>query len=270
MRIDNLSKCCKPRQFGNFATDLRPNNKKVRYKHYEEMDNDTLSVVCLTRACNKAQSSGKTKLNKAIPAIVTGLVGTSIALAQPGKLASKAARGLGFLVLLGCVSAIFDKAGSIIGDAVKSHNEKSGDKNIDEKASAKIGVISGAVLGIGLTALVCLAPKYLNKFLNKDNAFAKFISSEKDKLANELNESKLGKFVETKINPFLEKHGKFTKALNGLIPVGIILGGSASSMVLEKSISNDIAENAIQEFKNAKLIQKEAREHFDSINAIEV
>ena len=270
MRIDNLSKCCKPRQFGSFATELRSNGKKVRYKHYEEMDNDTLGAVCLVSSCRKVQSSGKMKLNKAIPAITTAIVGTSIALAQPGKLAAKAARGLGFLVLLGGVSTLFDKVGSFIGDAVKTSNEEIGYKDIDEKANARIGVVSGALLGTGLIAAVFFAPKYVNKFLKSDNGFAKFISSEKDKLVNELNGSRFGKFVETKINPFLEKHNNFAKALNGLIPVGAILGGAACGMALEKSLSNDIVNQATDAFIKAKSVQKIAREHFDSIDAIEV
>ena len=267
MRIDNLSKCCKPRQFGNFATDLRPNNKKVRYKHYEEMDNDTLSVVCLTRACNKAQSSGKTKLNKAIPAIVTGLVGTSIALAQPGKLASKAARGLGFLMLLAGFDFFADKVSSVVG---KMNSKNLNSTKEDNKKAAMRGIAAGVVLFGGAVAAILAGPKLMNKVLSGSNGVSKFISSEKDKLVNELNSSKLGKLVENKINPFLQKHKKIGIALSGLVPFGTIVAGAAATNSLDRSLSCDVKKRAMSNFVKAKLIQEEARNHFDKIDAKEI
>ena len=97
---NNLTNCRKPRQFA-FRGNSNPSQsgRVLRYKHFEQIDDDTLKLKSIVQAHQTVQQSNKMKLFKAMPAIATTLLTTSIALAQPGKFAAKAAAGLGFLVL---------------------------------------------------------------------------------------------------------------------------------------------------------------------------
>ena len=267
MQINSLTKCCKPRHFGNSATENSPKGKKVRYKHYEEMSNETLSTYCLAKACNTVQSSGKMKLRNSIPAITALALGTSLALAQPGKLASKAARGLGFLTLLAGFDLFADKVSSFVG---KMNNKNLNPTKEDNKKAAMYGIGAGVVLFGGAVAAVLAGPKLMNKVLSGSNGVSKFLLSEKDKIVSELNSSKLGKLVENKINPFLQNHKKIGIALSSLVPFGTIVAGAAAKNSLDRSLSCDVKKMAMSNFVKAKLIQKQAKEDFDKIDAIEV
>ena len=267
MQINNLTKCCKPRHFGSTASDSVSNGKRVRYKHYEEMDNDILRMCCLRKACSIVQSGGKLKLRDSLPAITATIIGTSLALAQPGKLASKAAKGLGFLALVGTIDFASEKLGSLISSITKSNKKK--DSNSEKKA-ALLGIGAGIIGACGIIAGALALPRAGKKLLNANTPFSKFLSAEKEKLTSEINLSKAGKFVEGKINPFVEKHQGVSKFLRIGLPLGAIFGNSIATFGLDKSISHDVKEIATNNFVKAKLIQKQAKEDFDKIDAIEV
>ena len=267
MQINSLTKCCKPRQFGSSATESSPKGKRVRYKHYEEMNNEVLGTYCLAKAYNTVQSSRKMKLRNSIPEITALAIGTSLALTQPGKLASKAAKGLGFLAMLAGFNALIDKTGTLISNFVEKKSSKS---EADDKKAALLGIGAGAaIFGVAVTSLL-VAPRLASKFLSKSGNVSKFLLSEKDKLANELNNSKVGKFVENSVNPFMQKHNKLSGALAGLFPFGAIIGGAFANNALDNSLSSDVRKNATNNFIKAKLIQREARRHFDQIDAKEI
>ena len=267
MQINSLTKCCKPRHFGNSATEISPKGKKVRYKHYEEMSNEALSTYCLAKACNTVQSSRKMKLRNSIPAITALALGTSLALAQPGKLASKAAKGLGFLATVAALDLGFEKLASF-DSKVEQNFKKSG--RYDKKTIDMGGFILGLSAGFGMLTGVLALPKIGNKLLNGNSKVSRFLSSEKDKLVSELNSSKFGQFVQNSVNPFLDKHKKVSKFLKVGLPLSAIFGEAFATTALNNSLSHDISKIATASFAKAKLIQKEARDHFDKIDAIEV
>ncbi len=267
MQINNLTKCCKPRHFGSTASDSVSNGKRVRYKHYEEMDNDILRVRCLRKACSIVQSGGKLKLRDSLPAITATIIGTSLALAQPGKLASKAAKGLGFLATVAALDLGFEKLASF-DSKVEQNFKKSG--RYDKKTIDMGGFILGLSAGFGMLTGVLALPKIGNKLLNGNSKVSRFLSSEKDKLVSELNSSKFGQFVQNSVNPFLDKHKKVSKFLKVGLPLSAIFGEAFATTALNNSLSHDISKIATASFAKAKLIQKEARDHFDKIDAIEV
>ncbi len=271
MQINNLLNCCKPRHFGNSATESCPEGKRLRYKHYEEMDNDTLSKLCLKKAYDTAQNSKKMRIRNLIPALAVGAIGTSVAITQPGKLANKLAYGLGFLAITGGVGALSKKVTSL-ADEIGSVKKGNGKDDSANKKAARFGFTAGFLaMGTALLAL-CSAPKLMASMATKhpQNKLIRFIASEKDKLAAEINDSKLGKFVENKLNPFLKKNPKTEKALDIFAPIAAVLGFVPIYSKLTKSISDDIRKNATDNFFKAKLIQKKAKEHFDKIEAQEV
>jgi hypothetical protein len=69
------------------------------------MSDDVLQLRSVLKANKDVQESNKMRLFKAMPELTTILLGTTIALTQPGKLAAKAGAGLGFLVLTSALCA---------------------------------------------------------------------------------------------------------------------------------------------------------------------
>ena len=98
MEITNISKCHKPYHSGTFKGSENVKGK-VRYKHFEQLSDDVLSVRSILKAHKEVENSNKMRAFKAIPTLTTALIGTSIAIAQPGKLSKKMSAGLGFLML---------------------------------------------------------------------------------------------------------------------------------------------------------------------------
>ena len=246
----NTTNCCKPRRFGTFTgnENSEKTGRRVRYKHYEQMSDEALKLRSVLKAHKDVQESNKMRLFKAMPEITTALIGTSIALAQPGKLAAKAGAGLGFLVL----TDVICKGAELI----TKHSLKDKDEYSPLEAVAKVGL---AVAG---TALAIKGVKSTKVF---DKA-SKFIKKEATQLAKEINETKLGKFVEEHVAPFTQKHAtKFS-----LAPYGVIAASALGQIQLSKGLSKDIKEQASLNYQKGKLIQKEARAHFDSIDAEEV
>lgn len=244
--------CCKPNGYISFkGEDSKSSTRKVRYKHYEQMSDDVLSLRSVLKAHNEVQKSNKMRLFKAMPEITTALIGTTIALTQPGKLATKAAAGLGFLAL--------SKAVNVVGDKIIESNKKQDDKNASKKVLKTIAKIA---LGAGAIALGVVALK--------NSKASSFLEKEAAQLAKEINETKLGKIVENKFVPFTTKHAKAFDVASAVAPFGIIAGSAMTQLNLADSLSKDIKEKATQNFAKGKLIQAQARAHFDSIEAQEV
>ena len=106
----------------------------------------------------------------------------------------------------------------------------------------------------------------------KDSFFeaVNFVSKESAKLANEINSTKLAGFVEKTVSPVIDKHLKLSAL--GLLAgsVATIAAEAVSSVALLKGMSKDIKQQANDNFEKAKTIQQIARNHFESVNAIEV
>lgn len=250
LTINNATNCCKPRKLTTFTGNENSEKagRKVRYKHYEQMSDENLKLKSVLKAHKEVQESSKMRLFKAMPEIATALIGTSIALAQPGKLAAKAGAGLGFLVLT-----------DVLCKGVEVLSKKPANK---EKESSPLKTVAKIGLGILGTALAVKGAKSTKTYKN----VAKFVKKEANQLAQEVNNSRFGKFVEEKIVPFTKKHStKFS-----LAPYAIIVGNAFAQLELADSLSKDIKEKASLNYQKGKLIQKQARAHFDSIDAQEV
>ena len=255
--------CCKPNRYISFAgeEDNNSSQKKVRYKHYEQMSDDVLVLRSILKAHDEVQKSNKMRFLKALPAITTTLIGTTIALTQPGKLASKAAAGLGFLAL----SKAFDVAAGKITERKQNqdnnnNNNNNNNKETDNKKTIK--TIGKIALGVGAIALSVFALKN-TKILN-------FAKQESNQLAKEINNTKLGKFVENKMLPFAAKHPKTINTIGNLAPLGIICTSCLTQLKLADSLVNDLKEKTANNFAKGKLIQAQARAHYDSIDAQEI
>lgn len=255
-QINNFDKCCKPRRFGNFkgsGESSQMSEGKVRYKHFEQLSDDVLSVRSIVKAHRDAEQSTKMKLLKAAPAIAAGLTGISIGLTQPGKLSAKAASGLGFLAALTSVDLISD---GLKKATIKDvYENPSSDKN-------RNGFLL-KLLGVGLAALSAGS-------LLKGSKAGDFLSKEASKLAGEINGTKLGKFTAEKIEPFIQKHPKLNAVMSMVLPIGTIIGGALAENKLANDVCKDIEIKANENFAKAKEIQKIAREEFDAVDAEEV
>lgn len=255
-QIDNYGKCTKPsRKFGNFmgSNDKQTSQERVRYKHFEQMDDDVLAVRSIIKAHKEAEQSTKMKLLKAAPAITAGLTGTVIGLTQPGKLSAKAASGLGFLAAL--------KGADLIIDGFRNAYKNDIVENPESNKNQKLFMYR--FLGIGALALGCAS------FIKK-SAAGEFLSKEASKLAGEINNTKLGKFTLEKIEPFIQKHSKLNSILSIVLPFGTIIGGGISRNKLAKDVVCDIENRANINFEKSKEIQRLAKEEFDAVDAQEI
>lgn len=245
--------CCKPNRYITFKGEdsTKSSTRKVRYKHYEQMSDEVLSLRSVLKAHKEVQESNKMRLFKAMPEITTALIGTTIAITQPGKLAAKAAAGLGFLAL--------SKVVNVVGDKIIEKN-----KQQENTPDAKKVLLTTAKVALGLGAVA------LGIGVFKNTKAASFVQKEATQLAKEINSTKLGKFVESKIVPFVTKHAKAVDMVGTVAPFGIIAGSAVAQLNLADSLSNDIKEKATQNFAKGKLIQAQAKAHFDSIDAEEV
>lgn len=261
MKINETTlNCCKPKRFNTFtgADSSDTQERKIRAKYFYQMDDETLQLRSLLKAHKDVEKSGKMRIFKAIPAITTGLLGLSISLAQPGKLANKAAAGLGFLALSKVVCNVGDK---IINKIQQNKQE-------NKKTTAKDILLTTAKVTIGAGALIAGAVALKNtKAFEKTS---KFITKEARQLAGEINNTKLGKFFENTITPFTKKHASKFNILGNVAPLGIIIGSSLAEVKLMDSLSNDVRQKTIENFKKGKVIQAIARAHYDSINAPEM
>lgn len=261
MQINNITYCRRPRRF----TGLRDTGK-VKYKHYEQMSDEMLSAYSTVKAYSEVKNSSKAKLLKSMPAITAALIGTSLAIAQPGKLATKVGTGLGFLALSAGVGAMSDGFSKLID---KTQAKLAPEKRNYKKAQ-NLKLLSSLASVFAIVGGALAIAKNKGKILNSSNKVSRFLLGEREKLVSELNNSKLGKKVEEKLIPFSQNHKKAFSRFGYLAPLGIILGSSAADVKLEQSLSDDISKLAVQKYIKGKAAQQDARAHFDSIDAIEV
>ena len=253
--------CCKPNRFTTFKGTEHSDSPrgKVRYKHFEQMNDDVLRLRSVLKAHKDVQESNKMRLFKAMPEITTILLGTTIALTQPGKLAAKAGAGLGFLALTSALCA----GSNAIADKFEK-NEHKEKEPLTAKKVVKAVALTACAAGVGALAYVGAKNSKVVKKATK------FISSEITQLTNEINDTKLAKFFEEKVTPFAQKHSKVVNAARNIAPLGILVGSIASEVALADSLSEDIKEKAKANYAKGKTIQAQARAHFDSIEAEEV
>ncbi len=264
MQITSINRIdCNPKRI-SFTNKGESNSskEKVRYKHYEEMNDDVLKLRSIINAHREVEKSGKMRFFKAIPAITTGLIGLSIGLTQPGKLSSKLASGLGFLALVGIGNGLFNKIDNVI-DKKYAKNKKA---NQYKKPMEKLGyyLVGTSLLVAGLLNIKKLAN------IEKLKPVSNFISKEANTLAEEINSTKLAQKVDETLNPFMQRHKDTNMTLSILSPF-LILGASALTGVkTADSLSNDIKEKAEYNYNKGKIVQALAKKHFDSLDAIEV
>ena len=247
--------CCKPKRFSTFtgSENSKFKERKVTAKHYHQMSDDVLSLHSVVKAHKEVENSAKMRLYKAMPEITTALVATSLALTQPGKLSAKAGAGLGFLVLSSAMSVVGDTVSKIA-----SKNKNKEEQNTKDKIKAF--ALGAATVAVG--ALAVFGAKN-TKFFNKAS---NFIAQDVKKLADEVNNSKFGKFVEKRI----QKNQKELSTAGFLAPFGVIAGSFLGQIALADSLSQDIKEKAQKNFLKGKLIQQQAKAHYDSIDAKEI
>ena len=99
---------------------------------------------------------------------------------------------------------------------------------------------------------------------------SKVIARDAKQLAEEINTTKLGKFVDEKVTPLTQKHKKGYSIAGATLPFGVIAGSLLTQFGLADSLSEDIKKKAQKNFFKGKLIQQQARAHYDSIDAKEV
>ena len=266
MQINNLN-CCKPRKFMNFKghEETAQQRRKPRYKHYEQMSDNVLEAYSVMHAHKSVEKSGKMRLFKAIPLIATTIIGTSLALSQPGKLSAKAIVGLGFLTLAKSANDISDTVNDVIDKKFDNRQKNANTK----KSLLKIGstIATCAAVAVGSIALVKSGKKVLNG-INPN--VANFFKGEATKLASEIDETKLGKFVENTLNPFISKHENKINIIADTIPFVTAFGAITAQSKLSKSLSKDFRKTAQETFLKGKMIQQVAKQNFDSVDAQEI
>ena len=269
MQINKIVNCNKPERFIGFTnnnTDIaEKKNKKIKYKHFEQLSDDALQVRSLLKAHNEVAKSGKMRVYKAMPDLTAILAGASIALTQPGKLASKAKLGLGFLALKVGMDCLSDKISPLIDK--KYENKEKTDRNELKKLGEKIAVVTLGAIGatLGAVAIAKKAPK-----IKALEPLVKFANAESEKFSQEINNSRLGKFFENKVSPFTKKHSKLTTVASNVAPIGTILLGTMAGIKVEDSLIDDFYTKAQDNYTKGKYIQQKAREHFETIDAKEV
>ena len=179
----------KPHKLMNYTgqENSREQKRNVRYKHYEQMDDKTLKAYSIARAYKKTQNSSKMHLLRAIPLIATTLIGTSLALSQPGKLSAKAAIGLGFLTLAKSTNEISDVVDEVIDEKFVTQKQ---DKNTNIKKNLlKLGATLTTVLAVAGAGAFAVknGKKLLTKIAPKTTNFFK---GEVSQLTREINNTK--------------------------------------------------------------------------------
>ncbi len=268
MQINNLN-CCRPKQRNlNFTGDnVNENKKRMRRKHYEEMSDDVLMARSVIKAHYSTKHSLKGQLLNAMPKITTSLVLTGLTLTQPGKLSAKAAAGLGFLALFKGLNSTFEASDKAVDKLFeKTPKTKENEKN---KLMMKAGTFLATTGILSLSALVGF--KAGKKIANKHFAPAvNFLKKEASTLASEIDNTKLGKFVQDVVMPFNQKNQKLANLQRTVLPFGILAGGLGVQSALVKSVSKDVKNKSVENYIKGKLIQEKAREDFKKIDALEV
>ena len=267
MNVKNITlNCRKPRHFGSSSATESSYGEKKKYKHFSQMDNDTLMLKSVLKAHDDVSKSNKMKLFKAMPKIAAGIVGTTLAITQTGKLTDKIASGVGFLVAAKVVETVAHGVDNMVDKNWKENNDS---KSSIEKEVVKLGtIVAGSA--IAASALIAGKSSIQNAIGNSSNGFAKLLKNDGAKLLDEINTSKLGKFVSEKVMPFEQKHASAVMKAGVIAPLASILGLSAARNKILNSITGDIHKKAVNNFVKGKIIQEIARSDFDKIDAEEV
>ena len=263
MRINNITNCHKPKNF----TGLKDTGK-VRYKHYEEMSEQALSTYSMLEAYKDVKESRKAKLAKAMPAITSTLIATSLALTQPGKLSDKVSTGVGFLALMSGIDFIADKISKFAYKAFSKN--QSDDINTRTKNKAKSAIIGTVAATTAVLGGVAALAKNKKVILNSSSKTVQFLKSEANKLTQEINNTKLAAKVEETLNPFMKRHKRAFANASVLAPVGLIFGQDVVDSALKKSLTKDLSKKSLQNYIKGKAAQRDARAHFESIDAVEI
>lgn len=245
--------CCKPKRFTTFKgkESSKTGERRVQSKHYREMSDDVLRFKSILKAHNDVQNGAKMRMFKALPYITTALIGTSIALTQPGKFATKAATGLGFLALTDIVPTVVEKIAN-----------KTNEKSENNKNTSALKTVAKFAFGAAVIGLAAFGLKNTKAY----NNVSKFLKREANQLSNEVNNTKIAKAFNEKLAPKIDKHAsKFAVA-----SLGILTASSLAQLKLADGLSEDIKNKAEQYYQKGKFIQAQARAHYDSIDAPEI
>lgn len=264
MQITSINSIDCKRKGLNFTNsgEINSSKGKKRYKHYEEVSDDVLRMRSILTAHQEVSRSGKMQFFKAIPTITAGAIGLSLGLTRPGKLSAKIATGLGFLALVQLTGKAFDGINKIVDNKYLKNN----DDNEAKKTLEKLG------LTFALFSTSVLAAFGLKKLANAKalSPVSDFVKKEAATLSNEINETKLGKFVDKTLNPFANKHKDAMATLSLMSPFALLGLESFAAIKVSDGLSKDIQQKANENYQKGKIVQALAREHFNSIDAIEV
>ena len=90
------------------------------------------------------------------------------------------------------------------------------------------------------------------------------------RIKNILIASFLSKFFEKSVEPFVKKHNTATNVASAIGPYAIIASSALAQVKLGESLSKDIKQQATQNYIKGKMIQAQARAHYDSVDAPEL
>lgn len=270
MKISNIN-CCKPRRRGSSRSSFTGANKnldgqqKYKYKHLELASDEKLVAMSIGKAYSQTKESNKMRLFRALP-ILGGLgITTVLAIAQPGKLSTKIASGLGFLAF----STAFSKLSDVIVKKASEKQEKDGTESFDKQKNKRL--MADVVSLTACTAAACLALTKGKSFVQKHpTKVSKFIQKEANQLANEINATKLGKSANKLFSNLETNHAKGFKIGRILTGAGILLGSTIGQVTLANSISKDFKKRAKENYANYKFMQNVAIEQFKSYDAEEI
>ena len=249
MQISRINNCRPKPRVMFLANEKGSFEGKVRYKRYDEPNDDVLCAKSIIKAHESVEKSTKARLLKAIPLITTGILTTGIMIAQPGKTSSKVAKGLGFLAL--CEGF----------DILRNKFSK---KDESEKANIKAAcTMLGAAVATGAGLKMLSNTKTFESVKN-------FVQKDAQNLANTINDTKVAKFLDKNVNKIANNHPHLANV--GLFSSLTLAMGvnTKAKKDLTQSIKEDIKQNSCKNFIQGKLMQDMARQYYNSIDAEEI
>ncbi len=268
MQVNHISKSSQPSKYLSCTGASNDSgSKKVRYKHYYEMEDKDLRAYSIAKAYNTVQNSGKMRLKKALPLITSSVIATSLAITQPGNISTKMKSGLGFLAVISLINSVFRGIPKLVDKYYSNKMLKTGAEIPKEKRDA---TESGVTMLAGLAMLGATSLLSRKKIAIKSNKLTDFISKEGATLTKELQQTKFGQFIENKLNPFINKHEKAFDIGTVFFVAGTSIASALANVKLSKSISKDFNKHTTDNYIKGKAAQADARAHFDSIDAIEI
>lgn len=208
------------------------------------MQVDNIETYSIIKAHNQVKNSAKARVYKAVPTIATAAIATGLALTQSGKLSTKAATGLGFLALTKVLNITADK-----------FNKGANDK----KSMIKNDLLATAGVFLGAIGACSIAKK-----AGDSTKIGGFIKKEIGTLAKEINATKLAKFTDKKIEPFLNDHALLANIANIIGAFGAITASTMAQIGLSKSLGKDFKDKANENYIKGKVIQKLMQEGLEA------